>query len=938
LQRFLFGELSLDPEQRVLYRAGDVVALPLKALAILHLLVENAGEVVSRETLRDRVWHDAFVEEANITKNVSQLRTVLRTHLPGTEPIETLPKRGYRFTLPVTLEAIPVPEAHDRLPRSHGREERSGGLGPQRYPEPSGSDLGSDLIAAKEKRGFTSLGNAWRIAAALLLIALTGFGFRRLHEFHHAATQERPSLAVMRLRDISADDANAWFGPALQQTLGDALGAGEGARLISSSRIQLAEGDLHLAQLRAWDKATIQAIGRRLDCTLLLTGDYLITGDQVRLDLQLWDTATGAVLNNYTGTVARQQINPAIAHAADDLRHAIRLPPTQTLPHLIDFTANDGYRNYAAGLQLLDAGQLEDARDLLSNAVLANPDFPLAHSALASAWQALGYADRARSEAKLALQTSSSLPRDKRLLLQANACEIFTDWPKAIDAYTQLAHLYPDDLDYPLALAETLAKSGNPKQALATAQSVIKASKAAANDPRFAAVEATASAGLGDWRGQLLFAGDQIRLAQAKDSLYLEAQGLLAEGNAWGRLGDRDHGLQDFLRAQQISLGLNDTMGQANALAAIGQDQEYREDPAAPATLQQALTLYQKMGNQAAVVSALGSLGCALTYLPDWPAATRAFQAAVALANQLHAPAMAIGPMLDLAYVASNNDDLAREEAEARQVLAVSRTSGNLDGVSSALEYLGDVDFERGYLTNARSEYNQSLAVMKQIDDGYAIAKLMTHMATLETAAGNLATARRLQNDITARHVLMGERLQHQQLAEAALQLEEGHLEQVRASMTDMATKAKTVDPGAEAWRLVAESCLRSGDLPAARAAIERSLALARTSTDTDDYLVPASLTAARIAAAEGHTNRALAELSSLLARTQHTQNKRLQLQIRLAQAQIEPSRNTLLALATDATQHGFGLVAQKAQTTLIQLAQTPPNHPPETHLALARY
>src|ERR1700742_2768428 len=109
-----FGPFQLDAAKRALYRNGDYVAATPKALEILVILVEDAGHVVTRETLLERVWPEAFVEEGSISNNISSLRKILNPHFEGEGPIATVARRGYRFTAPVTLrdkEAEPAPTA-----------------------------------------------------------------------------------------------------------------------------------------------------------------------------------------------------------------------------------------------------------------------------------------------------------------------------------------------------------------------------------------------------------------------------------------------------------------------------------------------------------------------------------------------------------------------------------------------------------------------------------------------------------------------------------------------------------------------------------------------------------------------------------------------------------------------------------------------------------
>jgi serine/threonine protein kinase/Tol biopolymer transport system component len=99
---YAFGPYRLDSVQRVLVRDGTPVLLSPKATEILLVLVEHAGHMVNKDDLMKRVWPDAFVEEGNLNKNVFLLRKALGEWEGGREYIETVPKRGYRFVVPVS--------------------------------------------------------------------------------------------------------------------------------------------------------------------------------------------------------------------------------------------------------------------------------------------------------------------------------------------------------------------------------------------------------------------------------------------------------------------------------------------------------------------------------------------------------------------------------------------------------------------------------------------------------------------------------------------------------------------------------------------------------------------------------------------------------------------------------------------------------------------
>src|SRR5687768_13185562 len=97
---YLFDEFRFDPVTPALFRDGERIDATPKALEILRVLVENAGEVVSKEDLMKRVWVDSFVEEANLSHHIFKLRKALGEN-EERKLIETVPKRGYRFVAEV---------------------------------------------------------------------------------------------------------------------------------------------------------------------------------------------------------------------------------------------------------------------------------------------------------------------------------------------------------------------------------------------------------------------------------------------------------------------------------------------------------------------------------------------------------------------------------------------------------------------------------------------------------------------------------------------------------------------------------------------------------------------------------------------------------------------------------------------------------------------
>ena len=98
---YYFGSFRLDAGERQLIYDGRPVALTPKAFDLLLILVENSGRLISKERLMQLVWPDTFVEEMNLSRHVSTVRKILEECDPRSPFIETVPKRGYRFLVPV---------------------------------------------------------------------------------------------------------------------------------------------------------------------------------------------------------------------------------------------------------------------------------------------------------------------------------------------------------------------------------------------------------------------------------------------------------------------------------------------------------------------------------------------------------------------------------------------------------------------------------------------------------------------------------------------------------------------------------------------------------------------------------------------------------------------------------------------------------------------
>jgi predicted ATPase/DNA-binding winged helix-turn-helix (wHTH) protein len=103
---FSFGEFRLLPEERTLLEAGRPVRISSRALDILTVLVDHAGELVSKDQLIAHAWPDTRVEENNLRVHIGTLRKLLGESAAGVSNIATVPGRGYSFVAPVEREGV----------------------------------------------------------------------------------------------------------------------------------------------------------------------------------------------------------------------------------------------------------------------------------------------------------------------------------------------------------------------------------------------------------------------------------------------------------------------------------------------------------------------------------------------------------------------------------------------------------------------------------------------------------------------------------------------------------------------------------------------------------------------------------------------------------------------------------------------------------------
>lgn len=285
---FEFGEFQLDVKERALLRNGEALPLTPKAFDTLVMLVENAGSLVEKDEMMRTIWPDSFVEEVGLARNVSVLRKALGQDAGGQQFIETVPKRGYRFTAQVrehvddspqlVFEQSSVSQTVEIYREYATGEDRTRPAHPVDVMASEQSPLLSTvrpLPVWKSKRGVAVLAIAViGLAAALWLILAN-----RTHPLDKLKIK---SIAVLPFKRLDTADDNERLGIGMADTLITRL---SNIRELSIRptrdvmRYEDAQGDIADA-------------AKALDVDAILDGSIQRGGDRLRVTVRLIHTET----------------------------------------------------------------------------------------------------------------------------------------------------------------------------------------------------------------------------------------------------------------------------------------------------------------------------------------------------------------------------------------------------------------------------------------------------------------------------------------------------------------------------------------------------------------------------------------------------------------------------------------------------------------------
>jgi len=260
------------------------VSIGSRALEILAVLVARPGELVTRDEIIKEVWPGTIVEYSNVPVQIAALRRALDEGRPEGSCIQTIPGRGYRFTVPVMSV-----ESSDATAR--GRQSGNGALGPINEqpelpdpPAPRRCDNTPPTVPPRARRRFWA-GGLVLVAGGLCLLGIMVTALNlRSPRFGAVSPAPRLSIVVLPFIDLSDDRDQRQLANSITDELTTNLSLLPDVR-VTSQKTAFTYGSKFV---------DTKQVGRELRVHYLLEGSVQRSGGQVRVNAQLIDSETDA--------------------------------------------------------------------------------------------------------------------------------------------------------------------------------------------------------------------------------------------------------------------------------------------------------------------------------------------------------------------------------------------------------------------------------------------------------------------------------------------------------------------------------------------------------------------------------------------------------------------------------------------------------------------
>jgi DNA-binding winged helix-turn-helix (wHTH) protein/TolB-like protein len=364
-----FAEFELDGPKRLLRKQGQAVALNSKTFDLLAALIERHGEVVSKDELLEKVWPGQFVEEGNLTVQISTLRKVFGEKKDEHRFIVTVPGKGYGFVAELKKELAPDVLIESPNVKSLVQKEvlEDGSVSPA-----------SDRYAAAR---VVRMPDRWVAALSVLIIAAAGFGAWLYNQRSTTATPIR-SIAVMPFVNESGNSEIEYLSDGMTESLINSLSKVANLSVKARSSVFHFKGK----------NDTPQQIGADLNVEAVLSGRILQRAELLTLYLSLVDARTG---NQIWGEQYHRKLSDLVALQSEithDVSSKLVAKVSVVDGEIVEkiYTTNpEAYQLYLKGRFFWNKRKVKDTQkaiEFFGQAIALDPSYALGYAGLADGY------------------------------------------------------------------------------------------------------------------------------------------------------------------------------------------------------------------------------------------------------------------------------------------------------------------------------------------------------------------------------------------------------------------------------------------------------------------------------------------------------------------------------------------------------------------------
>jgi eukaryotic-like serine/threonine-protein kinase len=424
-----FGSFEVDTEEGRLTKSGIRIRLQEQPFRILVLLLENAGQLVTREKIREELWsNDTFVDFDNaLNTTIGKLRAALSDSADNPRFLETVPRRGYRFVAPVTFP--PAPPVSPAQPTITSPESGTVPVAP----------ISPQIVLRRI---------GWRRPTVIALLVAIGLG---VYWYQHRPGFQITSQDKIVLADFENTTGETVFDDSLRQGLEVGLEQSPVVKVLSDRNAQRIMKQMGRSpEERITGKAAIE-VCQRANAKVTIQGSISNLGSAYLIGL-------AAIRCDNSRPIANEQVQAALKEdVVDALGKAtakIRSRLGESLPSIQKFNAPlerattsslEALSAYGLALSTWDKKGDRESLPVFLKAVDLDPNFAQAYVSLATVYRNLGESNHALENATKAYQLRSRVTEAERLSIDARYYAYVTgELDKVREVYVREIQNYPD--------------------------------------------------------------------------------------------------------------------------------------------------------------------------------------------------------------------------------------------------------------------------------------------------------------------------------------------------------------------------------------------------------------------------------------------------------------------------------------------------------------